>query len=172
MRIVTIGGGTGSHNVLVGLKKHDCEITAVVAMSDSGGSSGRLRDELGQLPPGDVRQCLVALIPEERESILYRNFFNYRFSTGECLDGHNFGNLFLAALADVTGSAGAAIEEASRILRIRGRVLPVNLTDTTLKAQLVDGTEIVGESNLDQRQIRPEVLIDYVFLDPAAYAHQ
>jgi uncharacterized cofD-like protein len=81
-------------------------------MSDSGGSSGGLRDELGRLPPGDVRQCLVALIPEERKSILFRNLFNYRFTSGECLDGHSFGNLFLAALADVTGSASAAIEEA------------------------------------------------------------
>jgi len=171
LRIVTIGGGTGSHNVLMGLKKQPCEITAVVTMSDSGGSSGRLRDELGQLPPGDVRQCLVALAPDERASLLFRNFFNYRFPAGRGLKGHSFGNLFLAVLADITGSMSEAIAEASSILRVQGEVLPVSLTNTTLKARLIDGTEIAGEANLDERKIKPEMPIDYVYLDPTAYVN-
>ena len=171
LRIVTIGGGTCSHNVLMGLKKQSCEITAVVTMSDSGGSSGRLRDELGQLPPGDVRQCLVALAPDERAGLLYRNFFTYRFQAGRGLKGHSFGNLFLAVLADITGSMTAAIAEASSILRVRGQVLPVSLTNTNLKARLIDGTEIAGEASLDVRKIKPEVPIDYVYLDPTAYVN-
>ena len=112
----------------------NCDLTAVVAMSDDGGSSGRLRDELGQLPPGDVRQCLVALADDDCASESLRRLFNYRFTAGEGLNGHSFGNLLLSALTDITGSADAAIREASRMLRIRGVVLPVTLTDSALRA--------------------------------------
>ena len=150
-RIVVIGGGTGSRTVLTGLKGMDCELTAVVAMSDDGGSSGRLRDELGQLPPGDVRQCLVALADDDVASEGLRRLFDYRFTAGNGLNGHSVGNLMLSALTEITGSADAAILEASRLLRIRGRVLPVTLTGTTLKARLSDGSVIEGESRIDRR---------------------
>ena len=149
-RIVVIGGGTGSHTVLSGLKAMDCDLTAVVAMSDDGGSSGRLRDELGQLPPGDVRQCLVALAEDDASEIL-RELFNYRFTAGNGLKGHSLGNLLLSALTEITGGADAAIREASRMLRIRGTVLPVTLSDSTLMAVLEDGSVIEGESCIDRR---------------------
>lgn len=170
-KVVVIGGGTGNHTTLTGLKKKDLDLTAVVTMSDDGGSSGRLRDELGQLPPGDIRQCLVALAADDGASSQLRTLFNYRFTTGESLNGHSFGNLFLSALTEITGNAATAIIEASRMLRIKGRVLPVTLTSSILKARLVDGTEIIGESNIDQRGESPAVPIDYIYLDPKAYAY-
>src|SRR3972149_1022621 len=116
LRLVVIGGGTGIHSALLGLKKLPIELTAVVTMMDSGGSSGRLRDELGQLPPGDVRQCLVALAADDKSPFLLRQLFGYRFPAGGNLEGHNFGNLFLSALAAITGGIDRAIEEAARIL--------------------------------------------------------
>ena len=170
-KIVVIGGGTGNQTTLTGLKKRDCDLTAVVTMSDDGGSSGRLRDELGQLPPGDIRQCLVALAADEGTSAQLRKLFNYRFTAGQGLNGHNFGNLFLSALTEITGGAATAIVEASRMLRIEGQVLPVTLTSSILKARLQDGTTIVGESNIDQRTERSHIPIDYVELEPKAYAY-
>jgi uncharacterized cofD-like protein len=170
-KVVVIGGGTGSHTTLTGLKKTNCDLTAVVTMSDDGGSSGRLRDELGQLPPGDIRQCLVALAADEGVSAQLRKLFNYRFTSGAGLNGHSFGNLFLSALTEITGDAASAIIEASRMLRIKGRVLPVTLTRSALKARLVDGTEIVGESSIGQRTEKLDVAIDYVELKPKAYAY-
>src|SRR4030043_1013240 len=112
-KIVVIGGGTGSYTVLRGLKKYDVELTAVITMMDSGGSSGRLRDEFGFLPPGDVRRGLVALSPD---ASMLRKLFEYRFEKGKGLEGHSFGNLFLTALRDITGSDARAIEEAGIIL--------------------------------------------------------
>lgn len=169
--IVVVGGGTGNHTTLSGLKGLGCDLTAVVAMSDDGGSSGRLRDELGQLPPGDLRQCLVALAADDHSSALMRQLFTYRFNAGNGLSGHSFGNLFLTALTEITGNTATAIEEASQILRIRGRVLPVTLSKTTLIAHLVDGSKLIGESSIDQRQDNPNVAIDYVALNPRAYAY-
>lgn len=171
-KIVVIGGGTGIHNLLRGLKKYTSDIVAVVTMMDSGGSSGILRDEFGQLPPGDVRQALVALSPTDRSSLVLRQLFNYRFSKGEGLEGHSFGNLFLTALTDITGGTDKAIEEAGKILGIKGRVLPVTLTHSHLAAKLIDGTDIVGETNIDVRKEKPDVKIDYVYLDPKAYAYK
>ena len=107
-RVVVLGGGTGNHTTLTGLKKMGCNITAVVTMSDDGGSSGRLRDELGQLPPGDIRQCLVALAADDKASAQLRKLFNYRFTAGQGLNGHSFGNLLLSALTEITGGAAAA----------------------------------------------------------------
>jgi uncharacterized cofD-like protein len=170
-KIAVIGGGTGSHIVLTGLKRHDVDITAVVAMTDRGGSSGRLRDEFGHLPPGDVRQCLAALAPEEHASLLLRQLFGYRFAKGSGLNGHSFGNLFITALVEITGSIDRAIEEAGNILNIHGRVLPVTLTKTDLCARLTDGTVIIGEDRLDVRHEKIDVPIDYVYLDPHAYVN-
>lgn len=145
-RIVTIGGGTGSYSSLMGLKKHDLKITAVVNMFDDGGSTGILRDELGVLPPGDVRQCLVALAESSR---LLRDLFNYRFEEGG-LAGHTFGNIFLSGLEKQSGSMKKAIEEAGKILRIKGKVVPVTFTKrTALCVDLTDGTTIKGETHID-----------------------
>jgi uncharacterized cofD-like protein len=169
--VVVIGGGTGSHIILTGLKRHDVDITAVVAMTDRGGSSGRLRDEFGHLPPGDIRQCLAALAPEEHATLLLRQLFGYRFAKGSGLSGHSFGNLFITALVEITGSIDRAIEEAGNLLGIRGRVLPVTLSKTDLCARLTDGTVIVGEDRLDVRHEKVDVPIDYVYLDPHAYVN-
>ncbi len=167
--IVVIGGGTGNFNVLSGLKAHDVDLTAIVAMSDSGGSSGRLRDELGQLPPGDVRQCLVALADAEQSTVI-RRLFTHRFTGGVGLNGHNVGNLLIAALTEITGGPERAIEAASRLLNIRGKVLPVTLSDTHLHAVLTNGTELATEGLIDARGTEAGVEIDYVFLKPVAYA--
>lgn len=145
-RIVTIGGGTGSYSSLMGLKKHDLKITAVVNMFDDGGSTGILRDELGVLPPGDVRQCLVALAESSK---LLRDLFNYRFAEGG-LTGHTFGNIFLSTLEKQSGSMKKAIEEAGKILRIKGKVVPVTFTKrAALCVDLTDGTTIKGETHID-----------------------
>lgn len=168
--VVVIGGGTGNFSVLSGLKNHDLDLTAIVAMSDSGGSSGRLRDELGQLPPGDIRQCLVALAEDGEQSVMLRRLFTHRFSMGEGLEGHSVGNLLLAALTEITGAHDRAIEAASRLLNIQGRVLPVTLTDSHLHAMLTDGRELEEEALIDTRGNEDGVDIDYVFLSPPAYA--
>jgi uncharacterized cofD-like protein len=170
-KIVVVGGGTGSYTALLGLKKLPVELTAVVTMMDSGGSSGRLRDELGQLPPGDVRQCLVALAPDDEASFVLRQLFNYRFRGGTNLDGHSFGNLFLSALAEVMGGMDGAVLEAGRILKIRGKVLPVTLNSTQLCARLADGTIVVGERSIDMRPQEQSAPIDFVYLDPKAYVY-
>jgi len=143
-KIVVIGGGSGSFMVLSGLKKYPVELSAVVAMSDDGGSTGILRDEMGVLPPGDVRQCLVAL---SHSSQTLRDLFNYRYSEPG-LSGHSFGNLFLATLEKITGSFESAVVEASRILRIKGWVLPVTLKNTRLVAVFKNGTKIFGQKNI------------------------
>lgn len=129
-RIVVLGGGTGSYTVLSGLKKYPVSLTAVVSMADDGGSTGQLRDELGVLPPGDVRQCLVALSASDR---LMRALISYRFTNGG-LKGHSFGNILLSALEKTTGSFDKAVEKASEILRLEGSVLPATLEKTRLIA--------------------------------------
>ncbi len=170
-KIVVVGGGTGNHTTLTGLRSRECDVTAIVAMTDSGGSSGRLREEMGHLPPGDLRRCLMALASDSAESNLMRRLFDYRFSTGDGLNGHSFGNLLLAALTEVTGDTITAIDEAARILGIRGTVLPVTLTRSTLRARLVDGSELIGESAIDLRNDKLDVPIDYIYLDPKAYVY-
>ncbi len=169
--IVVVGGGTGNHTTLTGLRNQNCNLAAVVAMTDSGGSSGKLRDEMGQLPPGDIRQCLMALASEDQPGNLMRRLFDYRFNSGNSLSGHNFGNLLLTALTEVTGNTITAIEEASRLLGIDGQVLPVTLTRSNLIARLEDGTELAGESTIDLREENLSVHIDYVLLDPKAYVY-
>ncbi|HVA38200.1 MAG TPA: gluconeogenesis factor YvcK family protein [Candidatus Dormibacteraeota bacterium] len=158
-KIVAIGGGTGLATLLRGLKQYTSNITAVVTVSDDGGSSGRLRRELGVLPPGDIRNCLVALADSER---LITELFQYRFTDGSGLAGHSFGNLLLAALTAVTGGFDTAIRESSRVLAIRGRVLPSTLTPVRLCAELEDRTIVEGETNISASTKR----ISRVFLDP------
>ncbi len=165
-RVVVIGGGTGSYTALQGLKRYTDLLTAVVSVADDGGSSGRLRDEFGHLPPGDLRKCLLALSPSDEAGEVLRRLLDYRFDRGEGLDGHNFGNLLLTALTEVTGGPELAIREVSRLLQIRGRVLPVTLHDTRLVAELDDGTVIRGEANIDVRTVKLEVPIRRVYLDP------
>jgi uncharacterized cofD-like protein len=169
LRIAVIGGGTGSHTVLSGLKSHRVQLTAIVSMADDGGSSGRLRDELGQLPPGDVRRCLIALSPYSTTAL--RRLFEYRFDRGQGLDGHNFGNLFLAALTEITGRTDEAIAEAGRLLQIKGAVQPVTLSDSRLVAELDDGSIILGETNIDLRGHGSGARISRVFLAPPAAAN-
>ena len=158
-KIVTIGGGTGLATMLRGLKKHTSNLTAVVTVSDDGGSSGRLQKELGVLPPGDIRNCLVALADDEA---LVTDLFRYRFTEGDGLTGHSFGNLFLAALTGITGNFDDAIKVSSRVLNIKGRVLPATLAVAQLCAKLSNGSLVEGESNIS----RSTAPIDYVFLDP------
>ena len=167
-KVVTIGGGTGSYMLLSGLKNYPLDITAVVSMFDSGGSSGVLRDEFGILPPGEVRRCLIALSDGPRAEIL-RDLFNFRFENGASgLHEHNFGNLFLLALSKIYGGDIQAIRKASELLDIKGKVLPVSLADSHVHAILEDGTEIIGETNIDIPKHNGELKIKKVFLEPAA----
>lgn len=145
---MTIGGGTGTFVVLSGLRTYpDLALTAIVSSADDGGSTGRLRDAYGILPPGDARQALAALAEEDG---LLRELFNYRFSRGD-VSGHTLGNLLITALADTLGSTTAALEAAARILRIDGRVVSVSDDPTRLVARLADGTELLGEHAIDTR---------------------
>jgi uncharacterized cofD-like protein len=146
-RLVALGGGTGLSTLLRGLKLYSANITAIVTVSDDGGSSGRLRRDLGILPPGDIRNCLVALADVEP---LMTELFQYRFTekAGQGLEGHSFGNLLIAALAGVTGDFKLAVEETSKVLAIRGRVLPSTLTDVRLKAEMDDGSVLEGETTI------------------------
>lgn len=143
-KVVVIGGGTGNFSVLRGLKEFPLELSAIVSMADDGGSTGILRDELGVLPPGDVRQCLVAL---SNSSGLMRSLVNYRFENGG-LGGHSFGNLLLSALEKVTGSFEKAVEEMGRILFIRGKVIPVTTHQVRLKMILNDRKVLEGEKDI------------------------
>lgn len=140
--VVALGGGTGLSSLLRGLKHRDLDISAVVSVSDDGGSSGRLRRELGMLPPGDVRNVLVALADDES---LMGRLFQHRFADGD-LSGHPFGNLILAALTEVTGSFDEAVREASRVLKVNGRVIPATLQHVRLWAEREDGSESCGET--------------------------
>ena len=157
VRIAVIGGGTGSFTVLSGLKNYTRKIVALVNMADDGGSTGKLRDELGALPPGDVRQCLVALsrTPE------LRDLFNYRFSGGS-LDGHAFGNLFLSALEKMTGDFGKAVELASEVLNIAGVVEPTTLSNVKLGLRDGEHGDVVGEFTIAHRKFiesRPDLFL-------------
>ncbi len=144
-RIVVVGGGTGLSTMLQGLKAYTSNITAIVTVSDDGGSSGRLRKDFDMLPPGDIRNCLVALADAEP---LMGKLFQFRFGEGTELTGHSFGNLFIAAMTQVTGDFDAAIKESSKVLAIRGSVVPSTLDKASLVAKYIDGTETVGESNI------------------------
>lgn len=165
--IVCLGGGTGTFMVLSGLKKYPVRLSAIVSMADDGGSSGRLRDELGILPPGDVRQCLVAL---SEESLLLRKLFNYRFRKG-ALSGHSFGNLFMAALEKITGSFDRAVQEISKILKIKGEVIPVTLNKVWLRAKLENNIELKGENEINNSPLLSKFKVKKLFLRPKARAN-
>jgi uncharacterized cofD-like protein len=171
LRVVAIGGGTGLSTLLRGLKKYAphtpgiepakkrvlsdlpeiSELTAVVTVTDDGGSSGRLRKEFNILPPGDIRNCLVAL--SEDEALLSR-IFQYRFETGAGLEGHNFGNLFVAALTAVTGDFAEAVRESSKILATRGNIFPSTVSNVQLEALMADDTTVFGETNITASKSR------------------
>lgn len=145
--IVAIGGGTGLSVLLRGLKEHTKRITAIIGVADDGGSSGRLRREMGIIPPGDFRNCIVALSDEN--SIL-KELFQYRFPEGSELQGHSFGNLFIAAMTDVTDSFEDALAESSKILSVKGKVLPATNENISLSVLLKDGKVITGESKVKE----------------------
>lgn len=157
--IVVIGGGTGLSVLLKGLKKHATDLTAVVTVSDDGGSSGRLRAELGVLPPGDIRNCLVALA--ETETLMDR-IFQHRFQRGEGIKGHNLGNLLLVAMTEITGDFVTAIREVSKVLAVRGKVIPATLEQVVLGAKMKDGAVITGETAIRSYSAG----IDRLFLIP------
>ena len=140
-RVVALGGGTGLPATLRGLKNYTANISAVVTVADDGGSSGRLRTEFGILPPGDIRNCLIALADIEP---LMERLFQYRFTGGEGLSGHPFGNLFILAMTEATGDFYQAVRAASEVLAVRGRVLPSTLDHVLLRAQLADGRMVSG----------------------------
>ena len=158
-KVTVVGGGTGLSNLLRGLKKNSSNLSAIVTVADDGGSSGRLRDELGILPPGDIRNCLVALA--ERESLM-EQLFRYRFSREGHLVGHSFGNLFIASMTEVLGDFEDAIKESSKVLAIRGQVIPASNENIKLGARYLDDTIKVGESIIP----KPSKKIDEVFLKP------
>src|SRR5687767_12518499 len=165
--LVAIGGGTGLSTLLSGLKKHVGDIqadlfierlSAIVAVTDDGGSSGRLRDELQMPPPGDIRNCMVALSEDE---MLLSRLFRHRFSGGGPLSGHNFGNLFLAALSEITGDFAEAVRLSSEILASKGHIYPASVSDVRISARLLDGTTIRGETSVSK--VGPN--IEHLFLE-------
>jgi uncharacterized cofD-like protein len=174
IRVVAMGGGTGLSTLLRGLKRHVhagpayggdgagkiSDLAAVVTVTDDGGSSGRLRKDLNMLPPGDLRNCMVALSEDEH---LLSRLFQYRFPSGEGLEGHSFGNLFLAALSGVTGDFGQAVQMSSQILATRGHIYPSTTANVTLYAQMDDGTTVRGETNITASKRR----IVTLHLEPA-----
>jgi uncharacterized cofD-like protein len=166
-RVVVIGGGTGSFTVLSALKETYANLTAIVTMADDGGSTGTLRDELGVLPPGDVRQCLVAL----SESPKIRDLFNYRFNEGT-FGGHSFGNIFLTALEKLTGNFAEAIETASEVLRVNGRVLPATFDNVRLKMSWDDkSVTLHGEHVIDADAFSHDPRKARLHLEPNAKAN-
>ena len=150
-KIVVVGGGTGLSTLLRGLKEYSSNITAIVTVADDGGSSGRLRREIGVLPPGDIRNCLAALADEEE---LLTELFQYRFKAGDGLVGHSFGNLFLTVMSEITGDLEQAATASSKVLAISGKVLPSTLSDVSLWAEMEDGRLIEGESNIPEAKGR------------------
>ena len=146
-KIVAIGGGTGLSTLLRGIKKITNNITAVVTVGDDGGSSGRLREQMGVLPPGDIRNCIAALADDDDT---VTKLFQYRFKTGEGLEGHSFGNLFITAMTAICGDMVSAIKESSKVLLIRGRVLPATCDDMKLYAKMEDDSIVKGESNIPE----------------------
>jgi len=151
-RVVVIGGGTGLSMLLRGLKLYSHNLTAIVTVGDNGGSSGMLREDLGMLPPGDIRNCILALADTEP---LLSELFNFRFKDGR-LQGQSFGNLFIAAMNEVCGNFSDAVRNVSKVLAVEGKVLPVSLSTIDLVAHLADGTSIKGEAQIGARTVSKE----------------
>lgn len=166
-KIVTIGGGTGRFGVLLGLKRYPVELSAIVTMFDDGGSTGRLRDELGVLPAGDLRQSLIAL---GESGTLMRELFSHRYENGG-LDGHSFGNIFISTLEKISGSIDKALEVAGTILNIKGKVIPVTLDHAKLVTELNNGIVIEGEDALGEYQLVSKFGIKKMSLKPKAATH-
>ncbi len=167
-KVVVIGGGTGSFTVLSGLKKYDhLDLTAVVSMADDGGSTGKLRDEYGVLPPGDVRQCLVAL--SEADDLM-RELFNFRFSGGT-FTGHSFGNIFISAVEKMTGNFNDALKMISKVMNVRGLVLPVTLDKVRLVAKLNNGKVIVGQNEIANNHLVSRFGVEKIYFDKKARAN-
>jgi len=162
-KVVVVGGGTGLSVLLRGLKKFTSNITAIVTVADDGGSSGKLRNEFGMLPPGDIRNCLVALADKET---LMEDLFQHRFSIGEGLNGHSMGNLLIAAMTQIAGDFETAIREMSKVLAIRGHVLPATLDQCRLCAEFEGGLVVEGESEITEVGKRIKKRINRVFLKP------
>jgi uncharacterized cofD-like protein len=170
-KIVAIGGGTGLAILLSGLKRYTGNLTAIVTVADDGGSSGRLRRELRILPPGDFRQCIAALADVEP---LMGRLLQYRFPRGSGLEGHNLGNLLIAAMADIAGNFELGLRELSRVLAVQGQILPSTLEDVALVAELGDKSQVYGESNMHRDHALGNVNLDCrapierVFLTPTS----
>src|SRR5277367_3072853 len=152
LRIVSIGGGTGLSTLLHGLKRYahpqrEVDITAVVTVTDDGGSSGRLRRQFDVLPPGDIRNCMVAL---SEDSALLGRLFQYRFESGRGLKGHSFGNLFLMALTQIMGDFPDAVKASSEVLKIAGRIFPATTANVALEATLANGAKVIGETRISR----------------------
>ncbi|MDL2310730.1 YvcK family protein [Peptostreptococcaceae bacterium OttesenSCG-928-C18] len=162
LKIVTIGGGTGNSTILRGLKKLTTNITTIVTVADDGGGSGVLRKDLGILPPGDIRACLIALANTEPAM---EKLMEYRFRDGE-LKGQSFGNLFLAAMNDIYGDFDKAVKEAGEVLAITGKVLPMTLEDVVLYAELEGGITLKGESNITEKNKVFKKKINRVYIEP------
>jgi len=163
-RVIVMGGGTGVFNTLMALKNYSLDLTAIVSIADDGGSSGVLREEFGILPPGDIRRALVALAPESAKSLT--ELFNYRFENGSGLKGHSFGNLFITALTEISKDFNKAIDDAGKILNIKGRVIPVSLAQCRLIAELQNGMFVFGETNIDiPKNKEKNIAIKKIFLN-------
>jgi uncharacterized cofD-like protein len=163
--VVVLGGGTGTFMMLQALKRLPVDLTAVLTMVDDGGSNRMLRDQFGLLPTSGVSQCIVAL--SEDDTVL-RELFNYRFHQGEGISGMRFGNLFMAAVTDIVGSQKEAIQETQRLLRVKGKILPVSFDDVRLVATYEDGSEVVGEHEIDEPKHDGKLKITGLRTEPKA----
>ncbi len=162
--VVAIGGGTGLPAVLKGLKKYDCDLTAIVSVGDDGGSSGKLRRDFGVLPPGDIRNCFTALLDESQDGWqTVEQLLNYRFKSGEGLNGHTIGNLLFTALTEITGNFEESLHSISRFFPLQGRILPVSNHDIELAAELDNGMVISGECNIGEGMHN----IKHLFMNPS-----
>jgi uncharacterized cofD-like protein len=171
-KIVCLGGGTGTSVVLSGLKKYSVDLSAIVSMADDGGSNRIIRDEFGLLPTSDIRQCFVALAENasaSEESL--RKLFTYRFHEGQGFEGMTFGNLFMVALTDIFGSQIEAIKKTSEILKIKGKILPITLTDSKLVAIYENGEKVTGEHLIDEPKHNGKLKITNLSLEPPSQAY-
>ena len=169
INITTIGWGTGTYNVLSGLKANpDYNLAAIVTMSDSGWSTGLLRDEFGVLPPGDIRRAILAL---STESEILRKLFEYRFDKESSVSGHTVGNLLLTALADITWDFGDGIKEINKMFKVKGKVIPVTMEQSNLCVELENGQKVCWESNIDVPDHDPDLKIIDAYLEPEVKAN-